>query len=357
MIYSVQYLRAFAAALVLLWHVKTKSAQVGGDLFSDFKFGLAGVDIFFVISGFVMAFIYARTKPGASNLLPFWGRRFVRILPLYWLLTFAALAIFLVAPEKVNSSGGTTSIWKSFLLVPGEDKFLIENGWTLSYEIYFYVLFSLAFLIPSKARGLQTVAALILAIVSVGITGTFNAPFLASPLLMEFLFGIAVYVLFTRKDYPYVRGFGLLALPLGIAGICAVPLMHAHLPGRSWLTVGLPAALIVFGVTSQEHWLRKMPSRLLEKLGDSSYSMYLLHPFLLAIAGTLFRMMHLKNQGMAVEIGYWIATIIAVLGASFFLYKYVERPIIHTLRFAIPFVKNAHRRVHPLPVEARDLSK
>ena len=99
------------------------------------------MELFFIISGFIMCHTTQSSQGRWKDVGHFMVNRFTRILPLYWLLTALALVVFLIAPDKVNSSGGDTKIWQSFLLVPSEGKFLIMNGWTLTYEFFFYLLF------------------------------------------------------------------------------------------------------------------------------------------------------------------------------------------------------------------------
>jgi exopolysaccharide production protein ExoZ len=331
-IYSIQYLRAFAAILVLFWHLKYKSAQFGTDLLSGYAFGFAGVDVFFVISGFVMCFIYTRSKAGRGSLGAFWSRRFARIMPLYWLLTCVALVVYLIDPSKVNSSGGTTSIWKSFVLVPGQDKFLIENGWTLSYEMYFYALFSLAFLFVDKTRGAFAVCALIAVLVSTNLLHVVSLPFLTSPLLFEFAFGIVIFLILSHGSGAWTRRLGVISLLAGLVGLASVHITSTVVPNSVALTVGLPAALIVFGVVSQESLISRAPSLLLARLGDSSYSMYLFHPFILSVAAIVFRKLRLGGYGIVPELAYWLLVAVSVLVASYWLFRFIETPLNRIVR-------------------------
>jgi exopolysaccharide production protein ExoZ len=127
LILSVQYMRTFAALLVVLSHVAMKGAQYSTDPLSFFNVGAAGVDLFFIISGYIMC----HTVSGKSVVfVEFLWAKAKRIIPLYWILTSAALVIFMLFPDKVNSSGGATNIVYSYLLFPTPEKYLIQNGWT-----------------------------------------------------------------------------------------------------------------------------------------------------------------------------------------------------------------------------------
>ncbi|CAE6735466.1 acyltransferase family protein [Paraburkholderia domus] len=327
-IISIQCLRAIAALLVLIWHVRTKSAQVGENLLSWYDFGFVGVDVFFVISGFIMCFIYVRSRTGIKSLPTFWVRRIFRILPLYWFLTCVSLCIFLLAPSSVNSSGGTTSIWKSFLLIPGKDKFLIENGWTLSYEMYFYALFSLAFLSPKKLRGAISMVVLIASIVSLHFLRLPGHEFFSNQIILEFAGGIMIYLGCSRLSDRPCGAWGAVCAIIGMTALLLQHKTSSALPGMQVLTTGLPAMLFVFGIALNENALRRYPLTLVKKLGDSSYSMYLSHPFALAAAGVMFGKLGLSSHGPIVEAIYWLVVISVTLIVGIGVYQFIETPLV-----------------------------
>ncbi|WP_313159776.1 acyltransferase family protein, partial [Mixta calida] len=139
MIISVQLLRALAAIMVVMHHITIKAGQYHNNALSGFHIGEFGVDLFFIISGYIMCY----TTEG-KKIVPwvFIQRRIKRIIPLYWVMTAIALAVYLVAPAMVNASGGETSILASWTLFPLGKKLLVNNGWTLSYEFLFYLTFA-----------------------------------------------------------------------------------------------------------------------------------------------------------------------------------------------------------------------
>ncbi|MEI8622584.1 acyltransferase [Pseudoalteromonas sp. B129b] len=145
---SIQYLRALAALMVLLTHTSFKLENNGSDLLSWFNIGGYGVDLFFIISGFIMCLTVQDKK---INFTTFMKQRVIRIIPLYWLMTSVALIIFFINPSLVNSSGGVTSIISSYLLIPDGTKYLVNNGWTLSYE-FFSTLFFLFFYLIKESK-------------------------------------------------------------------------------------------------------------------------------------------------------------------------------------------------------------
>jgi len=327
-IVSIQYLRAIAAAMVLFHHIGTKSEQVGQDVFASFHFGFAGVDVFFVISGFIMCFVYARTETGIGSFGDFWKRRFVRIVPLYWAMSLVALAVFLLAPGQVNSSGGSTVILKSFFLIRGEgERFLISNGWTLSYEMYFYALFLFPFLVSNKFLGSAICMLLLVGIASSQLFGV-TSGFFTSPLILEFSFGIAAYLLYVRYGQTGRSALGALCAVAGSAGLILQPILTEAIPDLRFVTAGIPAALVVYGLVVNEGWVRELRIPILGKLGDSSYSMYLSHPFPLKAAGLCFSYLGLATHGAWVETLYWASVAVGVLAVGHLVYLYMELPLI-----------------------------
>ena len=144
-IYSLQALRFIAAALVVVSHIRTEVGLT--------PFGSSGVDIFFVISGFI---IYYVTRDGAPQ---FFTRRLIRIVPLYWLGTLALAAIALKAPGMLNhTSLDADKLLGSLFFIPVWNESvqyhlpLLTLGWSLNYEILFYLVFFIALKISHQHR-------------------------------------------------------------------------------------------------------------------------------------------------------------------------------------------------------------
>jgi peptidoglycan/LPS O-acetylase OafA/YrhL len=156
---SVQIMRGLAAFMVVAHHCAWKGQQYSTDPWRGFRAGEAGVDLFFVISGFIMCEATNRRPIGFGAFLK---ARALRILPLYWLLSLVALACWRIAPQWVNSKGGDTVVLESFLLLPTTGLYLIQNGWTLSYEFLFYAIFALGLLWRGAARHALPFALLVL---------------------------------------------------------------------------------------------------------------------------------------------------------------------------------------------------
>ena len=275
MVYSIQYMRAVAAILVLLTHVASKCQMFGGSVLGDFIIGNMGVDIFFVISGYIMCMV--GQKHGVRIFL---RNRIKRIIPLYWLLTTVALAVFLVAPDKVNSStAGVTSVLGSYTLIPVWGNFLVQNGWTLSYEFVFYLIFSIGLLHGGK-NPLLLPMIILLGLVIAGLCGL-QVMVLTNPMMLEFLFGMMIYV-WGHRFLPGVSGqWFLLVAAAYLMVLASIGADIGRVP-----SLGVAAALFFLGMLRLEAFFvaRKtaLPSRLMKSLGDSSYSLYLCHPFALS---------------------------------------------------------------------------
>ena len=316
--YSVQYLRAAAALLVVTYHAVHKQGQLAGTT-QSWDVGQCGVDLFFIISGFIMCNTAESRRLTATSFLK---ARFIRIMPLYWTLSLAALAIFLVRPDLVNSSGGETTILNSFTLYPVGKKLLVQNGWTLSYEFWFYLIFAVTIHLGNMLRPLA-VSSIIVALVAIGQFASFQSPaaiFATSPMLLEFVMGVLAYTYMTlrpRSSFPYP----LLAL-VGVVWLCLFG--ERGLSGIRPIDFGVPMLLVFVGVVRCESTLYKfrttMPGRLAKALGDSSYSLYLCHPFSLVATAVLIKRIGLSNYPVAS-----VATLVALAALTGFVcYRLVE---------------------------------
>lgn len=281
---SIQILRAAAALSVALFHAGQWSHL-------DLAVGAAGVDVFFVISGFVLwSACEARPQPPAAFLLA----RARRILPLYWIATLAVagaalaapLALPIVLPEPRH-------LVLSLLLLPHTDPAggpfpLLPTGWTLTYEAFFYLVMAAALAAP-RDRRLQLVSAVLLAASLIGFAYHDWYTLLANPLLLEFLAGIALARLWARGRFqrlPPALGPGLIAAGVLILAACQVSgLRDDFLRPFVW---GPPAALIVAGALKLEADGRIGAgplARVLAAQGDASYSLYLVQaPVIAAFA-------------------------------------------------------------------------
>ena len=186
---GIQALRAIAALLVVFGHAAHEAeaiaARVGVPAIDpSFLYWGSGVDIFFVISGFIMVHTSAELfgRPGAWRI--FLGRRIARIVPLYWLLTSLLLIGSLFVPQLLNVPiGDWQHILASYLFIPSlrggsEIRPVMALGWTLNFEMFFYLLFAGAMFLPLR-RGMAALAVTLLGLALIGMacpTNLLNAP-------------------------------------------------------------------------------------------------------------------------------------------------------------------------------------
>ena len=169
--YSVQALRGFAALLVVVYHATKMVHDRINPLFSPFAAGGAGVDIFFAISGFVIVITASPDAENPESWSGFLWRRLVRIVPLYWLLTTVKLITLLISPDLAQHSGVSIGhVIASYLFIPAwnvEHKALplLTVGWTLSYEMFFYLLFTFALWLQLRPVGWISILLLIFSVI------------------------------------------------------------------------------------------------------------------------------------------------------------------------------------------------
>jgi exopolysaccharide production protein ExoZ len=279
---SIQFLRFVAALMVVVSH---SAELLKGNLDTHFSewllyisdFGDAGVHIFFVISGFVMVYA-AHNKLGKPECAPeFLKRRFLRIYPIYWICVLATLALsFFIGNPPLNNTLFETIA--AFTLLPDHSSNIVTVGWTLSFELYFYFLFSIAICLP-KRIGITALCLWLLTSIIVGRIikpESSNLLFITNPVLIDFVAGVVIASIIIYKP-KMVIGFSRLFILMGFAGFgAALYVGKEALPLT--LLFGIPSTFIVLGLAAQEAG-ENTPSiiKRLSWLGDSSYSLYLTH--------------------------------------------------------------------------------
>ena len=335
---SIQCLRGIAALLVVLSHALQSTRATFPGQFSALngffhlrEFGTIGVDIFFVISGFIMVYVNheAFGQPRAS--IDFLARRIIRICPLYWLLTALLVLLLYFAPRAFNTlMFQPAHVVESLLFIPtsnsaGEYFPVLVVGWTLSYEMCFYLVF--AILLPTSLRwSLLLTGALFIVTTLVGYWKPPAGPVtyaMVNPILLEFVFGeyLALWLLRGRILAPRAAvAVVILVLALFIAQIVAGPLVGRGLLGR-----GLPSAALVFALVCLEHRRRLSLPVWLTRIGDQSYSLYLSHVITIAVLSKLWVALHV-TAWLPVDIWILLAVIFASICART-LYYGLERPM------------------------------
>jgi exopolysaccharide production protein ExoZ len=337
---SIQILRAIAALLIALHHGLHEADQAARKIGSSFPWQNvlpleAGVDLFFVISGFVMVYAARDLFGSPTVILPFLRRRLARIVPIYWAVTalFIALSVSGLAPLNRAPPSGS-EIAASLFFVPylrpdGLLQPVYSLGWTLNYEMFFYGLFALALWLP-RERAVPAVVILLMLLVAVGqlVPEGMTIPYYwTRSIILEFGFGMIIGHMALSGVTPTRKmafGLGMAALLLLTLGKLAPSL----LPDRA-LLYGLPAALLVMAALGFElDGNRNATTRLAVQLGDASYALYLLHPFVirgLAVAGgvALVRISPL----LFLFVGVTLACISAMI-----VWRFFEKPLTRALQ-------------------------
>ena len=286
---SVQALRAVAACSVLVSHTYQPVRHAA--------YGAAGVDLFFVISGFIMANLAQGQTAGE-----FARERISRIYPLWWIAALPWLLFVWRGPFCVLS---TLTLWPVY----GDAHYLpvLKVGWTLCLEVLFYAGVTLAI----ATRPIIALAAYALLLVGALTTPFPLLHFVGSPMALEFLMGIAV------ARLPRRRVFGLFVLA-GPALLALTPAVLGDLGsslGPQWalqraVEWGVPAALVVWGALSLESLFQHRMFNLPVAIGDASYSIYLFHPLI--------------SYGLDFA---WPVRLVLALGTGIAMYVLVERRI------------------------------
>jgi peptidoglycan/LPS O-acetylase OafA/YrhL len=338
--HNVQALRGVACLLVVLVHLAVwDNLFVGGTPgFSAVQyFGFAGVDLFFVLSGFIITSTNRRSLGRPAAVPGYLFRRAWRIYPTYWaaMALSAAVSWALLGWNPLDAE--TLRQWPAWLTpAPGGNP-VIGQAWTLTYELMFYLVFGALLLLPPRA------AAAGLGAWAVVTAGALLAPaptdpwakLPVSPYVFEFLGGCAVAWFAGRGARGWERTACAVALAWATVGIVIVasgaePYGLAMAGDRLRVLVfGPPAVLVVYAAVAAEgRWPRRVPRWLL-RTGDASYSLYLVH-YVAVIAAVVVgmktphtRLPHLAGLAL---------TLAAMLALGFAFYALVERPLLNLAR-------------------------
>jgi exopolysaccharide production protein ExoZ len=322
-VFVIQVLRAVAAIVVILHHADKQT----------FSFGSIGVDVFFVVSGFVMivSTVRLRTQDRAAWL--FLRKRIIRIVPLYWIFTMAQL----VRDRVVGLHHTKLDLLCSLLFIPyrnGRPLQLIYTpicgvGWSLNYEAFFYAAFALCLSLRKSPLWLLPVFAVLSLIglhrpeQSIGVLSLFNYR------LVLFASGMVVARLYMKRlMLPPVVAFIVLGAAIGCIGIWNQDSYFVH------MVVWAPSALLgTYALLTFEPFVSRHMPAFLQLLGDASYSIYLSHlviafAFLHAVFSVFPRLHVLVSNS-----GYTCLRLVVACGIGILIHKKLEQPILR--RFSV----------------------
>jgi peptidoglycan/LPS O-acetylase OafA/YrhL len=330
-IQSVQYLRGLAALLVVLFHAELQVRRLGYEGWWPQGLG-HGVDIFFVISGFIM---WSTTSKSKITTMEFYKRRIIRILPLYWIVTTFVVCVALLFPQALQSTKfGILHVISSYLFFPfpnatGEMFPILVPGWTLNYEMLFYVIFGACLVIPRVPWRFAIVVGVFVGLSAVGYLIPQHPPnaaaFWTNSVILEFAFGMFVAAIYGTVPKSGPISIGIFVL--GLASFFAFSLLE--MPGYS--TIGVAAALVVLGAISCERAGLVPVLPIMQRLGDSSYSLYLTHALLLSALGQVWRRLPFAGAHIGIVAFIFVAVALS-LALGWLTYRYLELPLLRSLR-------------------------
>ena len=357
---SIQALRALAAILVVYSHSIDVQMQFAVSRQQNFyslqDFGAIGVDLFFVISGFIISLV-AHASVGSRHGLRFLAKRFIRINPIYYVASLlragvALLILTFLAPVAVPFdlylARMRPALWDTLLIVPTAAKPLayapiLVVGWTLSFEWLFYALFFLLIVgrTSYKAAGLCVQIVLLVGAGLVFQPTDQRFVFLTNPILLEFLLGVAMCSVYLRLE-RVPRWLPAVCALVGVAGYVfsvrygfgsvseLLPTWTGRVSLQRVLWWGVPSAFLAAGCVLAERGgqcRRLWSNRLLQRTGDASYSLYLVHLTVFALCRAAYA-----------SWGFFLPADVAVVAqlslavaVSLLFYRYVEEPLLKTL--------------------------
>lgn len=311
---NIQTLRAIAALNVVVFHSieASKSYAVPARALSFLDgWGVSGVDLFFVISGFVMVYTQHKNARAPAS---FFRDRIIRIVPIYWLLTLVMTLLLWFMPSMFRQMSYSTEwILASFGFVSkwglGQNP-VLYLGWSIEYELFFYSVFSLMIFL-SRNRLVEFWAAIVLL--------AFVATIKVDPIFVEFVFGMFVGHFYVKQGKKVPRLVAPVALFAG--GVVFIGSLWFKDQALSRVLVyGLPASILVFGAVTA----KQIRAGFLSALGDASYSLYLVQVFTIPVIYKISRVFPASDQHPDLLI---FVSVFATCVAAWVLFRTLELPI------------------------------
>ncbi len=336
MLYNLHLLRVIAALGVVYFH----TTSVAG-LKLDWDVGSRGVDVFFVISGFIIAYI-ATSKPEQ-----FFLRRLIRVVPFYWAATAFVFAMVSIAPNLFHTTTASMPhLIASLLFFPhpgadGEMQPTLILGWSLNYEMFFYVWFAISLRISQRWSPVLCAGWLIAVMLAIHLMQSTNpvAAFYARPIVLEFCYGLVAFYVFqwcsARRDaLARISGLQWVLLAILVGGLVAIVVgeeRYRDLLPR-YLIAGIPSFFVVTSALLLERLFGlSTKNRLIFLLGEASYIIYLVHPYI------IFTVLRVVARGASAwsspALAVLIVALLALVSAiAIAIHVWFEKPVMAFLR-------------------------
>lgn len=325
MINSIQLLRVFAALGVVIAHYK---------LFG-IKFGGFGVDIFFIISGFIISYVVR------NNTGNFMKKRISRVVPLYTLATILTATLALLKPSWFkNVFVDPNSLFKSLLYIPYRTLNsgpILSLGWTLNNEMFFYLIVAVCILfIKNKNNILITTISVIFLVYVIGIFYDFDnyiLNFFTKGLLLEFIYGVLLFLFWENYNHILTKKYNLSFILLGLISISL--LIYIDVTGELkyfsrniWR--GIPSLFVVIAFLSLEKYIN-VKSKLIKffiELGDSSYVMYLFHPYIIfGLTRVIYPIVFKDATSNFIYLVKFLLMLVILFISSIIIYRNIDKPL------------------------------
>ncbi len=347
---SLQVCRGIAASLVVLLHYTLIANEHLGakPLAGFFYFGWAGVDFFFVLSGFIIAYINKKHIGNIAQLKPYLVKRVIRIYPIYWPILIAMTTLLLIFGRSKTSIIAPIDLHyfiASFFLASYKSRPILPVAWTLVFEVFFYAMYSVMFINKKLGEYLFVtwagVILLNLIIVKIPTHNSFIL-FVLSFHNLEFLLGCAAAWVFCEHRDVIKKPVTLIITGAALflyAGVCSTyPNVTGFVLSPNIIQCAMPLAsfMIILGLAKRESIAPIPIAKLPLLIGESSYNLYLIHPLVLATfvrSVTLFiphKYLTLYPVGL-VDLTLVIAYTLAVT-AGILYYCYYDIPVRGYLR-------------------------
>lgn len=334
-----------AAMLVVLVHVylrfdyisdrDDRSFFIGDRL--DLLFGEMGVDAFFIISGFIMMLVSKRMENTRSFLL----KRSLRIYPPYWIFSALMVGVLLIeAPKDPRLNFDVSLALKTALLIPYINEvtknifpLFLSQGWTLIYELIFYLVFAIFLRSSSVVRFIGTATVLALLHIFALTNDLLSKPLdwvLSDSVILEFCIGLFFGWLYSSSNWRLRKKGAAFCVFSGFI----LFLIFQKFPVEGWgnrlVNYAAPLALLFFGTLFYSNIEKIKVPRILTKMGDASYTIYLTHTIVIFLIARLNRSGKLLS-GFSLDLQFPMLIVLAA-AVGFGLYVSVERPLLRVLR-------------------------
>ncbi len=352
MIYNIQVARCIGMFVVLAYH--------GQDLLTRFydteptmpRFLHGAIDMFFVASGFIMFHIL---RDGDRTPYQFLADRFIRVYPIYWLTTTLFVALYLIGLQPAFVSQiNFDDFLHSMALIPdiradGRRAMIVEQAWTLIFEMYFYVLLGLSLFLGSQLRSLIALTVIFgMGPIILHYTDMLPMPleYVLRPITLEFVAGGILAMLYRQPIALPKRAWVMMGWASLLGGLAIMMFWSVRYEWAVWsnfeirvVAFGIPATMVVAGLLLLEKGEARWRSKTMLFLGAASYTTYIFHMFGLQYTMTVLTALWPGDSSIQILTVYW-ASVVVSLASCAAVYAWLEIPMTKGL-------KAGFRKLHP----------